>query len=277
MKLFPLLKKIHSRFSPLYIHGLSEIRSFCAGKKGLEIGGPSHLFTWKGKIPLYSAVGSLDACSFSSSTMWEGKISEGKNFFFHPKKEPGYQFIGEAGNLLQISDNTYDFLLASHVLEHCANPIRVLKEWMRVTKENGMLLLVVPHKDGTFDHNRTITPFQHLLDDERKETTERDETHTEEFIERIDLSMTAYKDNRPLFEERTRNNFIYRGMHHHVFNTALVVQLVDYVGLNIINVQTMRPFHIVVTAQKRSPADNKKFLAEHALYKQRSPFHSDKQ
>lgn len=271
-----LIKKIRSRLFPLRISGLSEIRSFCKGKKGLEIGGPSAMFTWKGKIPIYSIVGSLDVCNFSNTTMWEGKISEGHHFQFHPKREAGFQYISEASDLSKIENEKYDFLLASHVLEHCANPIKALSEWKRVLKDNGMLLMILPHRDGTFDHNRKITSFEHLLDDFQRGTGEDDQTHAEEFISMIDLSMTGYGSDRKTFEERTRNNFGFRGMHHHVFDTRSAVKLADHSGFEILNVQTILPFHIVIVARKDSSNNNTRWMSPSASFKRTSPFLSDK-
>jgi SAM-dependent methyltransferase len=270
-----LAKKIRSRLFPLRMSGLTEVRRVCAGKKGLEIGGPSAIFTWKGKIPLYSIVGSLDACNFSGTTMWEGTISEGKNFRFHPKKEPGYQYISEASDLRSIQDGQYDFLLSSHVLEHCADPLKTLREWTRVLRDEGMLLLIVPHRDGTFDHNRDITSFDHLRHDEERHMGEDDTTHMDEFIDRIDLSMTGYGSDRKTFEERTGKNLEFRGMHHHVFDTKLAVRVIDYAGLQIINVQTMLPFHIVVVAQKTSVKNNDQWLSPDFRLR-RSPFATDR-
>ncbi len=245
------------------------------GKQGLEIGGPSAIFTWKGKIPLYSVIGTLDACNFSGTTMWEGSISEGKNFRYHPKKEPGFQHISEASDLRSIGDETYDFLLASHVLEHCANPLKTLREWKRVIKDDGMLLLIVPHRDGTFDHNRDITQFDHLLNDERANMGEDDTTHMDEFIKKIDLNMTGYGSDRATFEERTRKNLEFRGMHHHVFDARLAIRAVDHAGLHITDVQTMLPFHIVVVAQKKKMKNNEQWLAPEFRIR-RSPFITDR-
>lgn len=252
-----LFKKIYSTFFPFRIHGLKIIQSNCSGKKGLEIGGPSRIFSWKGEIPIYPLVESLDGCNFSSNTMWEGKIAEGFNFKFYPKKKAGYQFICEASDLSGIPNESYDFLLASHVLEHCANPLKTLYEWMRVLKNNGMLLVILPHRDRTFDHWRDITSPHHLVWDLEHQTQEDDMTHTDEFIEKIDLSMTAYGNDRKTFEDRTRNNFEHRGVHHHVFDTALAVRMLDYTGLQILHVEISQPIHIVLVTQKKSPHDNK--------------------
>lgn len=271
-----LIKKIRSRLFPVRISEIAIIRTYCAGKKGMEIGGPSGIFTWKGNIPLYSVVGSLDVCNFSGATMWEGKISEGYNFKFHPKKKAGFQYLSEASDLQRIPNEQYDFLLASHVLEHCANPIQVLHEWIRVLKNNGMLLLIVPHRDGTFDHAREITSLDHLVWDFEHYTKEDDVTHAKEFIEKIDLTMTAYGSDRTTFEERTRKNLEFRGMHHHVFDTELAMRLIDHVGLNIFCVEVISSFHIVIAAQKNSFRDNAKWLTPSSSYKRTSPFLADK-
>jgi SAM-dependent methyltransferase len=54
---------------------------------------------------------------------------------------------GDAGALDNISDGTFDFVYASHVLEHIPDPARALRNWLRVVKPNGYLIIVVPHRD----------------------------------------------------------------------------------------------------------------------------------
>jgi predicted SAM-dependent methyltransferase len=51
------------------------------------------------------------------------------------------------GNILDmpIEDNTYDFLIASHVLEHVDNTIDALKEFKRIVKIGGKVGIMVPH------------------------------------------------------------------------------------------------------------------------------------
>ena len=74
-------------------------------------------------------------------------------YVYDKNHHPGKQYILEATELYEINSNTYDFLLSSHMLEHTANPIKALKEWKRIIKDKGYLILIVPHKDGTFDDN----------------------------------------------------------------------------------------------------------------------------
>lgn len=54
---------------------------------------------------------------------------------------PGYD-----GLHLPFADNTQDAVYSSHVLEHIDNRIETLREWMRVIKIGGHLIIAVPHQ-----------------------------------------------------------------------------------------------------------------------------------
>lgn len=49
---------------------------------------------------------------------------------------------------LTYDDNSFDRVIATHVLEHLPNPHDVLLEWARVLKPNGILSLVLPCDPG---------------------------------------------------------------------------------------------------------------------------------
>jgi SAM-dependent methyltransferase len=65
------------------------------------------------------------------------------------------------GDALPFADHSVDFVLASHVLEHFPDPIRALLEWCRVARR--YVVLVVPHRDRTFDRERPLTPPAELV------------------------------------------------------------------------------------------------------------------
>jgi len=54
---------------------------------------------------------------------------------------PGYD-----GLHLPFGDSTQDAVYSSHVLEHIDNRIETLREWMRVIKIGGHLIIAVPHQ-----------------------------------------------------------------------------------------------------------------------------------
>lgn len=65
------------------------------------------------------------------------------------------------GDDLPFPDDSFDFVLASHVLEHLPDPIRALKEWERVARR--YVLVILPHRDRTFDRDRPVTPVSELV------------------------------------------------------------------------------------------------------------------
>jgi ubiquinone/menaquinone biosynthesis C-methylase UbiE len=46
-----------------------------------------------------------------------------------------------------IEDNTYDFVYSSHCLEHIINRKEALKNWVRILKPEGYLILFLPERD----------------------------------------------------------------------------------------------------------------------------------
>ncbi|HUJ17097.1 MAG TPA: methyltransferase domain-containing protein [Nitrospirota bacterium] len=249
------------------------------GKNGLEIGGPSHIFTDRGLIPLYRVMGGIDGCNFCEQTIWQGTLKQGAgNYQYHNKRPGGYQYLLEATGLHGIAPGTYDAVLSSHCIEHSANPIKALSEWIRVLKTGGMLVLVVPHKDGTFDHKRPLTTLEHLILDYDRSTGEGDLGHLPEILEHHDLAMDPPSGDFESFRRRSLQNIENRCLHQHVFDTDLVVRIVDYSGLEILDLQTVLPYHIIVLARKNSGIrhDNSSFLSSSASYQRTSPFSSDR-
>lgn len=67
--------------------------------------------------------------------------------------------IVASGDEIPVSDESKDFVVSSHVLEHFPDPIKALKEWHRVIRPGGYIFMIIPHKDRTFDRrNRSTRP-----------------------------------------------------------------------------------------------------------------------
>lgn len=89
--------------------------------------------------------------------------------------------IDDAEDLRSIHAGTQDFVIANHVIEHMANPIKALRNWGRVLKTGGRLFLAVPDRNFTFDHERPLTPIEHLFLDYEAPDDARDFQHFAEF------------------------------------------------------------------------------------------------
>lgn len=74
---------------------------------------------------------------------------------------------GDAQHLPGVADGTFDFVHSSHCLEHLVDPAQGLRNWFRVLRPAGHLVLTVPDEDlyeqGVFpstynrDHRHTFT------------------------------------------------------------------------------------------------------------------------
>lgn len=73
--------------------------------------------------------------------------------------------VDDAQTLATLPDESQDFVIACHIIEHTEDPIGALGNWMRVLKYGGVLFLAIPDKRFTFDVERDVTPFEHLLRD----------------------------------------------------------------------------------------------------------------
>lgn len=224
-------------------------RAAVEAKFGLEIGGPTRAFGNFGELPLYRYVAGLDNCVFSSETIWEGKRQEGQTFKYHSQKQNGFNFIREATDLHGIANETYDFLLSSHNLEHISNPVKALKEWIRVVKPAGSIIVMVPYYLRTFDHRRRPTPLAHMLEDYALDRGEDDLTHLREILDLHDLSRDPGAGSRERFHERSLRNFENRCLHHHVFDQRNSKELLQSVGLSVEIIELAKPFHIVILAR----------------------------
>ena len=75
------------------------------------------------------------------------------------------EIICDGETLDAIEDSSQDFVIANHFLGHCENPIKALTNLVRVLRSGGILFLSIPDKRYTFDKNRQVTSFSHLVQD----------------------------------------------------------------------------------------------------------------
>ena len=55
--------------------------------------------------------------------------------------------IENAEDMSKFETHSLDWVYSSHLLEHLVNPEKALKEWWRLVKPNGYLILYLPHED----------------------------------------------------------------------------------------------------------------------------------
>lgn len=72
--------------------------------------------------------------------------------------------IVASGDNLPLEDNSVDFVINAHVIEHFYDPIKSIKEWLRVVRPGGYVFIIAPHKERTFDKDRPRTTLAELID-----------------------------------------------------------------------------------------------------------------
>jgi len=211
-------------------------------KKGLEIGGPSQT-----GLPFYEVCRQMDNVIFSKNTLWSIHTDEYK---YHPDKT-GKVLVHDAVDLSSIPNQQYDFVFSSHCLEHIANPLKAVKEWFRVTKNNGHLILIVPEKSQCFDHKRDYTSFQTLLQQYEKQVGEDDLSTLPEILEKHDLTMDLPAGTLEQFTQRSQRNFENRCLHHYVYSPELLQEICKYFKAEFVFTRT-EGIHIWFVMKKRS-------------------------
>ena len=129
-----------------------------------------------------------------------------------------------------IPNNSLDFIIGCHVIEHTRNPIGSIVAAYHKLKVGGKLLLVVPDKHRTFDKNRPLTDINHLLLDYESPNRERDYAHYEEFYQ------LAFPISEELFTQTVSEQFTSNyAIHYHVWNYESFTNMINYIQSNIIS------------------------------------------
>ena len=73
-------------------------------------------------------------------------------------------FESQKGEELSYANDSFDRLIAAHVLEHIYKPHLVIKEWRRVLKNGGVLSILIPTDPGVaWRLGRHLGPRKHAL------------------------------------------------------------------------------------------------------------------
>jgi hypothetical protein len=92
--------------------------------------------------------------------------------------------------LSSVPEQSVDFVIANHALEHSPDPIGTLGIWLSRLRDNGVLYMAVPIAAKCYDVGRPITTMSHLLQDHadfvalnKEAILNTTEQHLREFIE----------------------------------------------------------------------------------------------
>ena len=140
-------------------------------------------------------------------------------------------------HLPSIPDQTADFFVACHVIEHVSDPIAALKELNRTLKPQGTVIIVVPDGRYTFDATRPPTTIEHMLADQLSPGRNELDHYLEYF--RRAAGVTNWVELAS--EGATRG----RDIHKHVFTPDTMSELLSLVGDEIpfSSTEVLEPAH----------------------------------
>lgn len=134
-----------------------------------------------------------------------------------------------------IGENSLDFIVANHVLEHLVNPLDFLEQCYKLLKPGGIAYIALPDKRLTFDCYRRRTPLSDVVDRYRANVTEVDEDRIIEYINQTAVEK-LYHGERPAFG-RSAVNFAdvikvhrERSIHVNVWTLDDFVQMLMFLG-----------------------------------------------
>ena len=196
------------------------LHDISVNKNGIEIGGPSD-----NGIVIYHFSKIMDNVIFSDNTTWANHNSSEYKYY---DNKVGKVIISDAVDISIIKNEEYDFVFASHVLEHIANPLKAIKEWLRIVKKDGYIIIIVPEKSICFDHTREYSKFATLLSQYEKNVGEDDLSTLKEILTNHDLDKDKPAGTFVEFTKRSLDNYNNRCLHHYVYNDDLLLEICNY-------------------------------------------------
>ena len=148
----------------------------------------------------------------------------------------GVDIVGDIASI-PLKDNSVDFIVSAHCLEHCPDALKVLEECKRVIRSGGIIFLILPHGERTFDRGRRLTTLEHHLEDQSKRVDEEDSTHWEEFA---NYSIPQYNHR---WTDQARNkdgswNFewiaAHGHLHYHIWTQNEMIDILKHIGCHIL-------------------------------------------
>ncbi|WP_293224502.1 MULTISPECIES: methyltransferase domain-containing protein [unclassified Microcoleus] len=131
--------------------------------------------------------------------------------------------VDNGETLSSIADNSWDFVIANHMIEHCQNPIGALENFLRVLKPGGIVYMGVPDKRYIFDVDRPMTTLDHLIRDYKEGPEWSKVSHYEEYVRLVE----KFPQEQILARQQALIEIDY-SIHFHVWTSETFSELLFY-------------------------------------------------
>ncbi len=164
--------------------------------------------------------------------------------------------VDDGEKLGTLPDGSLDFVVANHFLEHTENPLGTIRNHLSKVKVDGVAYFAIPNRDHSFDRERALTPFDHLVRDDVEGPAWSRFDHFREwarYVERIDDPQAIEAQARRLAEA----NY---SIHFHVWDANSFADFLDRACIHLGGSFEVREFAlnqtevIAVLARTEKPA-----------------------
>lgn len=130
--------------------------------------------------------------------------------------------VGNGETLDSVEDNSQNFIIANHFIEHCQNPILTIKNFIRVLKNDGVIFMAIPDKRYTFDNPRKITTLDHFANDYIDGAAKTEYEHYFDFVKHTSHGKNKSDNDIPdVIKSLKERNF---SIHFHVWDHQSMIE-----------------------------------------------------
>ncbi len=130
------------------------------GLTGLEIGASAH-----------NSFG-VKALNVAPAATYEFYAAEQRKL----GNEPSTVDIDAYAKSIPVEDSSVDFVLSSHVVEYLPDPIRAFREWQRIVKPGGYIVMIVPRPE-VISNGTPLSTYIELRDAYKAKPTDMPDGH----------------------------------------------------------------------------------------------------
>lgn len=141
-------------------------------------------------------------------------------------KDP--DIIDDCETLKSIEDNSLDFIIANHLIEHLSNPVGSLVNWHSKLRKDGIIFLAAPDMDKTFDKKRDLTTLEHLIIDSKLDPETRNVLDKYHFYEWAILVQNKTGEEALKGGDDLHSKSI--SIHYHTFKFKSLKKVIQYLN-----------------------------------------------
>jgi SAM-dependent methyltransferase len=166
------------------------------------------------------------SCMAKASYVDRFQVSELRNQYpeLAKKKLVNVDIIDNGELLASFPDESRDFIIANHFLEHTQNPLLALRTFFRVLNCGGILYAAVPDMRFTFDKNRTETTLDHIIRDFSNGPEKTRQEHYREWVTLVQ-GISEPDSIRKNMEKLMRQEY---SIHFHTWTINGMMEMFEY-------------------------------------------------